>query len=54
MDHVGIDFGKRESQIAILTDDGELINMRIRTEPPGRGVRPSTKGQDHRGGVYGE
>src|SRR5216117_3655345 len=32
MDHVGMDLGKRESQIAILTDDGELINMRIRTE----------------------
>jgi Transposase len=32
MDHVGIDLGKRESQIAILTEDGELINRRIRTE----------------------
>ena len=35
MDHVGIDLGKRESQIAILTEDGELINRRIRTERPG-------------------
>src|SRR4029434_9164329 len=34
MDHVGIDLGKRESQIAILTEDGELINRRIRTERP--------------------
>lgn len=32
MDHVGIDLGKRESQIAILTEDGELIDRRIRTE----------------------
>jgi transposase len=34
MDHVGMDLGKRESQIAILTEDGELIDMRIRTERP--------------------
>ena len=34
MDHVGMDLGKRESQIAILTEDGELINRRIRTERP--------------------
>jgi transposase len=32
MEHIGVDLGKRESQIAILTDDGELINRRIRTE----------------------
>ena len=32
MDHVGMDLGKRESQIAILTEDGELIEMRLRTE----------------------
>lgn len=34
MDHVGMDLGKRESQIAILTEDGELTDMRIRTERP--------------------
>ena len=34
MDHVGIDLGKRESQIAILTEEGELLNMRVRTERP--------------------
>jgi transposase len=34
MDHVGIDLGKRESQMAILTEEGELINMRMRTERP--------------------
>jgi transposase len=32
MDHVGMDLGKRESQIAILTDDGQLIDKRIRTD----------------------
>jgi transposase len=32
VDHVGMDLGKRESQIAILTEDGELIEMRIRTD----------------------
>src|SRR5262245_41703595 len=32
MDHVGMDLVKSESQIAILTEDGELIEMRIRTE----------------------
>ena len=32
MDHVGMDLGKRESQVAILTEEGELIEMRIRTE----------------------
>src|SRR4029453_10576815 len=34
MGHFGIGPGKRESQIAILTEDGELINRRIRTERP--------------------
>ena len=34
MDHIGMDLGKRESQIAILTEDGELLNRRIRTERP--------------------
>jgi transposase len=34
MDHVGMDLGKRESPIAILTDEGELVNRRIRTERP--------------------
>ena len=27
MDHVGMDLGKRESQIAILTEDGELRDL---------------------------
>ena len=34
MNHVGIDLGKRERQIAILTEEGELVNMRVRTERP--------------------
>jgi hypothetical protein len=34
LDHVGMDLGKRESQIAILTEDGELIHRRIRPERP--------------------
>ena len=33
MDHIGIDVHKRESQICILAEGGELIERRIRTEP---------------------
>jgi transposase len=33
MDHIGIDVHKRESQICILAESGELIECRIRTEP---------------------
>ena len=32
MDHVGIDVHKRDSQICILAEGGELIEQRIRTE----------------------
>ncbi len=32
MDHIGIDVHKRESQIYILTEGGEVIEQRIRTE----------------------
>lgn len=32
MEHVAIDLGKRESQIAILTEEGELREQRIRTD----------------------
>ena len=32
MDHIGIDVHKRESQIYILVEDGEIIERRIRTE----------------------
>jgi hypothetical protein len=33
MDHIGIDVHKKESQICTLTEGGELIEQRIRTEP---------------------
>src|SRR3990172_764155 len=33
MDHIGIDVHKKESQICILAEEGELIERRIRTEP---------------------
>ncbi len=33
MDHIGIDVHKKESQICILADGGELIERRVRTEP---------------------
>jgi hypothetical protein len=33
MDHRGIDVHKKESQICILAEGGELIEQRIRTEP---------------------
>jgi len=33
MDHIGIDVHKRESQICLLAEGGELIERRIRTEP---------------------
>ena len=32
MDHIGIDVHKRESQICILAEGGEIIERRIRTE----------------------
>ena len=32
MDHIGIDVHKRESQICIVTADGEVVEKRIRTE----------------------
>ena len=33
MDHIGIDVHRKESQICVLTEDGELIERRVRTEP---------------------
>jgi transposase len=33
MDHVGMDVHKKESQLYILTEGGEIIERRIRTEP---------------------
>src|SRR5262245_5804461 len=33
MDHIGIDVHKRESQIYLLGEEGEVVEQRIRTEP---------------------
>jgi hypothetical protein len=33
MDHIGIDVHKRDSQIYILAEGGEIVEQRIRTEP---------------------
>ena len=33
MDHIGMDVHKKESQLCILAEGGELIERRIRTEP---------------------
>ena len=47
MDHIGIDVHKRESQICILAEGGELIERRIRTESerftPVLGGRPRAR-----------
>jgi hypothetical protein len=32
VEHVGIDLGKKESQVAVITESGELIERRMRTE----------------------
>jgi transposase len=32
VDHIGMDLGKKESQIAVITEAGELVEQRIRTE----------------------
>lgn len=32
MEHAGIDLGKRESQVAIVREAGELVEKRLRTE----------------------
>ncbi|MBI4627772.1 MAG: hypothetical protein HY729_03600 [Candidatus Rokubacteria bacterium] len=32
MDHIGMDVHKKKSQICILTEAGELIERRVRTE----------------------
>ena len=57
MAHVGLDLGKRESQIAILTEDGELIHRRVRTERPRLveifGCRPPAGIRGHSGPMTG-
>ncbi len=48
MDYTGMDRGERESQIAILTEDGELIGKQIRTtrEPPSHFLGDRPNGED--------
>jgi len=47
MDHIGIDVHKKHSQICILSEDGELLERRVRTEPgrcaEGLGPRPPAR-----------
>ena len=47
MDHIGIDGHKREGQIYLLAQGGEVIEQRIRTEPErfaaGLGTRPRAR-----------
>ena len=47
MDHIGMDVHKKESQICILAEGGELLEQRIRTEPERfaavRGPRPPAR-----------
>jgi len=33
MEHIGMDVHKKESQLCILAEEGELIERRIHTEP---------------------
>jgi hypothetical protein len=33
MDHIGIDVHKKESQLCILSEDGERLESRVRTTP---------------------
>jgi len=47
MDHIGIDVHKKESQICILAEGGEVLEQRVRTEPrrvaEALGARPSAR-----------
>jgi len=36
VEHIGMDVHKRESQLCIVTEQGELLEQRIRTERGGR------------------
>ncbi len=33
MDHIAMDVHKKESQLCIITEEGELIERRVRTDP---------------------
>ena len=43
MDHIGIDVHKRESQIYILAEEGEVVEQRIRTESERFAAVPGTR-----------
>ena len=43
MDHIGIDVHKRESQICILAEGGEIVERRIRTEAERFDAVPGTR-----------
>ena len=49
MDHIGIDVHKRESQIYILAEGGEVVEQRIRTEPERFAAGPALRPNSHRG-----
>jgi len=38
MDHIGIDVHKKDSQISIPAEGGELIEQRVQTEPETRAI----------------
>ena len=41
MDYIGIDLHKESSQVCILTQDGELIERRIKTDGSGANAKLS-------------
>ena len=44
MVHVGVDLDKHNSQIAVLTDDGEIVQQRLAALRPGNGrARPPAR-----------
>ena len=45
MEHIGIDVHSNESQICLLTEQGEILEPRIRTRPRGS-PRPPSPGAD--------
>jgi hypothetical protein len=50
MEHIGIDVDKVESQICILTESGEVVERRIRTQRERRGAGREAAGEGaHRG-----
>ncbi len=56
MDHIGLDLHKRESQICLLAEGGELIERRIPYRTPAfrRGTRRASAGPGPAGILDGE